>query len=121
VEEPGLGEQQRDRGQRDRNGPARGHDQRDEPLEVLRREDLGEREKAGDRCRERDRQPISPVARPRVEHPDRCDSRSLQHERRHRNGVRKGATQIAACDVKGLDHVRVVEPELVAGEENRGA
>jgi len=57
VEEPDLRQDDGDRGQRDRDGPAAGDHQRQQPDEVLRREDLREREEAGHRAREGKRQP----------------------------------------------------------------
>ena len=60
VEEPGLAEHQRGGRQGDREPAAGDHDERHEPFEVLRREDLGEGEETGDRGGERDREALLP-------------------------------------------------------------
>jgi len=56
VEEPHLREHDGSRSQPDCNRVPCGDDQRQQPDEVLRREDLGEGEKPGDRRAEGERQ-----------------------------------------------------------------
>jgi len=80
VEEPDLGKDDRDRGQDDRDGVPRRHDQRQQPDEVLRREDLREGKEARDRGGERDRQAPVQVARARVQQPDGDHRGRFEHQ-----------------------------------------
>jgi len=121
VEEPDLGEHQDDRHQCDRDRTAAGDHERQEPDEVLRREDLGEGEEAGDRRGEGERQARAQVAEPRIEDPHGRDREPLEHEQDGGNRVGGAAGQVAPGDARRLDDVRVVEPEPVECEQQRGA
>jgi len=79
MEEPRLREQQGDRDEHHCGRAARGHDERNEPDQVLGREDLCERQEAGDRGREGKGQATAGVAGPRVEEPHRGDGERLEH------------------------------------------
>jgi len=121
VEEPDLGEHERDRRQRNRHRAAPGDHERQQPDEVLRREDLREGEEARDRGGERERQPCAQVAEPRVEDPHRRDREPFEHEQHRSDRVGGAAGQVAPGDAGRLDNVRVVEPEAVERQQHGGA
>jgi len=121
VEEPHLGQHEGDRGKGDRNGVSGDDDQRQQPDQVLRREDLRERDEAGDCSRERDREPPAQVACPRVERPHGHDRRGLEHHQERRDRVRRPAREVPAGDARRLDHPCVVEAQPVEHEQDGGA
>jgi len=121
VEEPDLREHDGDRGQCDRDGtPARDHE-RQQPDEVLRREDLREGEEAGDRGGKAERQTGAQLADARVEHPDGRDGERLEHEQHRGDGIGRSAREVAARDARRLDDSSVVETGPVEHEQERRA
>jgi hypothetical protein len=120
VEEPHLRKHDGDGGERDRHGSTRGHDQRQQPDEVLRREDLGKREEAGDGSRKRDRQPFAHCLRARVEHPDRRHSERLENEEPGGHRACRGPRQVPPGHPRRLHDLGVVEAEPVEHEQKRG-
>jgi len=124
VEEPDLSQHQRDRRQRGRDDPGDTSDQhheRDEPHQVLGREDLRERQEAGDRSGEGDRQLGPGLASTGIEHPDGGDRGRLEDECRRSDCVRQRAAQVPPGDAGRAHDVGVVEPEPVEQEQQRGA
>jgi len=121
VEEPRLRENEREGRQRHGDPASREHDQRHQPDEVLRRKDLREREKAGDRSGEGNRQASTRVSRPRVQEPDRHNRHRFEHEGQDGNGVGQRPAQVAPGDARRLDDLGVVEPEPVCRQQHRGA
>jgi len=120
VEEPDLCEHERARHEPDRDPSASCQNERQQPDEVLRREDLREGEKAGDRGRERERQLRAEVARARVQPPDRHDCERLERQQAGGDRVGRAAREVPPRDAEGLDDTRVVETELVEHEQERG-
>jgi len=124
VEEPHLREDERGRRERDRRDSSRTADenhQRHEPDEVLRREDLRERDEAGHGGGEGERQSGPRIPHACVQRPDGGDRERLEHQARDRDRVRRAAEEIAAGHAGRANHVCVVEAEAVKKEKDGGA
>jgi len=121
VEEPDLGEHDCGRGEPDRDRAAARDDERQQPHEVLRREDLRERQEAGDRGSEGQRQASAQVAEPGVEEPDRGNREGLERQQRAGDRIGCPAGQVAAGDAGRLDDVGVIDAEPVEHQQQGGA
>ena len=125
MEEPDLAEDQRGRKQRARGRPGSSRheqDERDQPHEVLRREEAVEDEEAGGSCREGEREPLWISSHAGIEGPHGRDGRELEHRHERRDGIRKGAREIAGHRTRRAPHDgRVVQPQPVGGQERRSA
>ena len=121
MEEPDLREHDRDCRQRDRDRAASRDHERQQPDEVLRREDLREGQEAGDGSGEGERQPGAQLAEARVEEPDGGDRDRLEREQHRGDRVGRAAGQVAAGHTGRLDDVRVVDAEPVEHEQQRRA
>ena len=94
MEEPDLREHDRDCRQGDRDPAASRDHERQQPDEVLRREDLREGQEAGDGSSEGERQPGAELAEARVQEPDGGDRDGLEREQRRGDRVGRPAGRL---------------------------
>ena len=120
--EPQLGEHEHcseQRAPRDPAAPAHERDERHEPDHELRREDLAERERRGDRrCGVRD-EPLSIRGRPCIEHPDVHEHDGADDGRRDRGRVSARTRGILRAE--GRHDMQVRAEEMVQCDQHRAA